>query len=297
MEREMEEAVPAQLRSIIGFLRAQETLIALQGACKELDKYFGMVGPDTWSEILSEGLPTVFERDSALCAQARAMVEPLACSGRVGADLSSDECEAVAALLATIIDGSDELRGEMSHVLAMPIWSHAAAARRKGEATVWTRLEDQQHDELLMQEYAGIEAKILDRLKTGLRSDMSTAQTKDLLATREPEQDRLPPVQSSPNPETKAMSWWEMQALFTGSDPATFGPAWRKEPRRTFLWILQHGSQEQCFAYVYKHAGELDDEFRGWLLDGLRADDQEEIPRVWRTALIRALSRARNSSA
>lgn len=294
-----------RVETVVAELSDPKNLTVLQGTCKGLDKYFGLVGVESMAAILAGGLHNVFEHDPAIFTRMQHMLEAVA--RKSAEELTHYDLEMLASLLAEIIDKNDELRGEVNDILRKASWAAIARTRRRGESDIFTQAEDKRYDELLMREYSGIEAQLFDRLKNGIRvlvpdltrpirADVPDAPSADgKLNDVRPLEDQVAKFHHSANKtESDLLSWAEMQEVFK-SDPEFLGGDWSKEPRKTLLWIWQNGTQEQWCAYVYNKADVIDDDLRSLFLEAFAADEERQIPTVWRTILIRALSHPRNA--
>lgn len=289
-----------KMEDIVAELSDPKSLEVLRSACKGLDKYFGLVGVEDVAAVLANGLENVFQRNQATFARMQRLLQ--AVQQNSTEEIPYADLEAIASLLAEVIDENDELRNEVTGILRRELMKGIAETRRRGESSFWTEIEDKRHEQLLMREYAGIEAKILSRLKDGLRAHaqilIPAFRTKaaDFSAIEAPKDVRpsekqLAPIHHLTNTaESNLLSWDEVQAILK-SDPTFFGGDWQREPRKTLLWIWQNGTQEQWCAYLYKNADMIDEELRSIFLEAFTADEERQIPTVWRTVLIRALSR------
>jgi hypothetical protein len=292
-----------QIETVVAELSDPKALDVLRGKCKELDKYFDLVGVESVAAILAGSLHNIFERDRDVFRRTQLILAAVLASPNE--ERPDRELEMLASLLAEIIDKNDDLRGEINAILRKATWKMTAKMRRKGESNIFTQLEDKRQDEILVREYSEIETKLFNRLKDEMRMHVlpplssQRARVPDShQALRTPDNQR--PVHNKSgqldtmanDAESSVLTWSEMQVILNGLGPTFFSGDWQKEPRKTLLWIWQNGTHEQWCVYVYNNAGMIDDELRSLFLKALA--EEGEIPTVWRTILIRALSRPRN---
>jgi hypothetical protein len=276
-------------------------LAGLEGADEHLDSCFGLVGADDVAQILASGLPTTFQSHPSSFSRIREALDakPLG----PGKMVSDSNRKIVAALLAEIINNSEEMTKDINYILQAACLKSTAAARRKGESNFWTRIEDNQHEKILFREYSGIEGRLFNVLKNGISARISdraaTRKGRDMgESTTKTRKDVSSSVQKldglgQPGVEFKSdlLTWTQMQASLAGLDPNCSAEDSSKEPLRTLLWISKNGTQEQWFAHLYTNAGSFDERLRKAFLEALEADQEGQVPMVWKTVLIRALSR------
>ena len=292
----------AQIQQAIEILSNPQILAGLSGACDGFDTYLNLIGADDVAVILRDSLQIIFQRDLDIFARAHQVLETLP-------DNTADNWpdagrQAIASLLTEIIK-KNELWKEVGAVISKALWIGMARTRRAGESNFFTRLEDQSHEELLMREYSGVETEIFNKLKHRLHarerspalgvtdgSSISSLEGKIHTETDRAKSKMHDFGRLGKDVDSKMLSFSEMQARISSWELSSLGDDWKKEPLKTFLWLLQNGTQEQLLAYIYKNADKIPDEMRKKLLEGLAADEHGEIPIVWKTILIRALSRA-----
>lgn len=295
----------SQLRETVATLSDPQWLAGLEGADDHLDSCFGLVGADDVAQILARGLPNIFQTHPSVFARIRDALDAIPMDSEK--TIPDANRKIVARLLAEIINSSDEMTGDINYLLHAAILKSTAAARRKDESTFWTRIEDNQHEKILFGEYSGIEAQLFNRLKNRIPSCIldrattrkncdlfdGTSETKEAVASINQVSDGLRhfPAECQSN----LLSWTEMQVSLAALDPNFSVEDSVKEPLRTLLWISQHGTQEQWFAHLYSNAEGFDEELRKAFLEALEGDQAGQVPTVWKTILIRALSRSLNS--
>jgi hypothetical protein len=279
----------------ISFLGDQKNLRRLGLASKDLEAYLGVVGAETLSELFSAGIRSLLSEDAGAASSLVNSLERLSGLLESGPDGYSDQ---IIAALVLKIGNEINLLGRINDVLKKATMVGNARARRNGDLSIWTDIEDKQIEEILSNEFSQIEQTLFAHLQADWQArdvvKVTTVNSSLPHGQRQPET-TSPKMHSPPsrNGPSEMMSWTEMQTLFNSIDASVLASEWLQEPRKTLLWIYRNGSAQQWFYYVYMNAKLFDAEMREMLLEALLGkewEESEEIPPVWRVALSRALS-------
>lgn len=288
------------MQAIVAALSNAQTLSQLEGMSKELDLQFGMVGPETLSGILGEGLANVLQKNPSLLARAQSLFDT---TDTTSPGDNRGMLQPIAILLGDIFRASDELRGEVQY----EIW--------KAGQIGWTRCiqegkpsvlwDEERLEKLFLSEYDSIETGVFDRLDRKLQrhriGSRATAEgeTGGLVTSTsvpslrdEGESDGRALIPLGNGVNLDVFAWDEMQKRAQKIDPSALGKQWKRKPRRSILWLLQNCTQEQLLYYVYHHAHELDTELREAFVKVIKADKQGHIPLIWKSIVMRALARS-----
>jgi hypothetical protein len=291
-----DRAISSDMHRVIAALSDANMLPQLRGTSKELDIQLGMVGPETLSRILAEGLPEVFQANPTLFARALALCQS------VDASDNKPVLQVVATLLGDIFSDAEGLRREVQYEIFKAMHESWARRIREGERLLFW--EELSLEKLFVSEYASIETEVFDRLgqkfhrvrtasgSVGTDKNSSLAEltnTADRVSYGEKDVQHL--VLSGNDLTLDLFDWENMQKRARELDLSSLGALWKKEPGRSILWLLQHCTLEQLLYYVYHNANKLDGELREAFIKALRADKQGQIPLIWKTVVLQALSK------
>ena len=286
---------------IIAALSDEQSLAQLRGMSREIDLQLGMVGPESLAQILARGLPSAFRANPTFFSQAQELFRTTESVGL--GRIKKPALQAVAALLGDIFKANPDLQGEAQYLIWQSFQTSWTRRLREGEpSTFW---EEQPLEKVFTSEYAPIEAAVFDRLnqklsgsarvgtgavESGPTTMSEGAGTTSTVDYGEANAQALIPLDNSVNLDI--LAWDEMQRLAQGIDPLVLDDWWKTGPRRSILWLLQNCTQEQLFYYLYHHADKLDAELKGAFIKVLEADNQGQIPLIWKTIAMRALLRS-----
>jgi hypothetical protein len=287
----------------VAYISDPGALRAMHGISEKLDSWLGLIGADKLSQVLKEGLPGIFEGDPELVRRAQNIFEAI---DSVASQMEQEAALGEAArLLGDIFEGSKELQKEVNHELWKSFQVGMARDFREGNISFWSG--EGTIEKLLRKEYESVETEIFDRYraklghsKSRLSGRSSPASLDAPTVARDIENGTDLSVGKVGNPALvqvdsrvalDILAWDEMQAKAREIDASELSPKWKKDPQRSILWLLQNGVQEQLFIYLYHHLDILDAELRGTFISILESDDLGRVPLVWKTAMMRALSR------